>query len=135
MTEQSEDRVGVYLDFDNIVISRYNQLHRPNQFALEFQGAGLELHSTRHHPNTMSPATSMEPVKLWGRFASGCSAEVSLGDPRKPSGTRTHRIHHQPHPHHLGMPLHVTRRSTYLADPPGANVNQEARRPVQESSP
>ena len=33
MAEQSRDRVGVYLDFDNIVISRYNQLHGKNQFA------------------------------------------------------------------------------------------------------
>jgi uncharacterized LabA/DUF88 family protein len=27
MAEQSRERVGVYIDFDNIVISRYNQLH------------------------------------------------------------------------------------------------------------
>ncbi|TFC01639.1 NYN domain-containing protein [Cryobacterium adonitolivorans] len=40
MAEQSEDRVGVYLDFDNIVISRYNQLHGPNQFAKD---------KARHH--------------------------------------------------------------------------------------
>ncbi|TFC26531.1 NYN domain-containing protein [Cryobacterium sp. TMT2-18-3] len=33
MAEQSRERVGVYLDFDNIVISRYNQLHGKNQFA------------------------------------------------------------------------------------------------------
>jgi uncharacterized LabA/DUF88 family protein len=33
MTEQSQARVAVYLDFDNIVISRYNQLHGRNQFA------------------------------------------------------------------------------------------------------
>ena len=33
MTEQSEARVAVYLDFDNIVISRYNQLHGRNQFS------------------------------------------------------------------------------------------------------
>ncbi|TFC48338.1 NYN domain-containing protein [Cryobacterium sp. TMT2-17-1] len=33
MAEQSRERVGVYLDFDNIVISRYNQLHGKNQLA------------------------------------------------------------------------------------------------------
>ncbi|MBG6215248.1 MAG: NYN domain-containing protein [Cryobacterium sp.] len=33
MAEQFRERVGVYLDFDNIVISRYNQLHGKNQFA------------------------------------------------------------------------------------------------------
>ncbi|MFT2816223.1 NYN domain-containing protein [Leifsonia sp. A12D58] len=33
MTEQSPARVAVYLDFDNIVISRYNQLHGRNQFS------------------------------------------------------------------------------------------------------
>jgi len=43
MAEQSEDRVGVYLDFDNIVISRYNQLHGPNQFALD---------KARHHSSS-----------------------------------------------------------------------------------
>jgi len=35
MAEQLRQRVGVYLDFDNIVISRYNQLHGHNQFALD----------------------------------------------------------------------------------------------------
>jgi hypothetical protein len=33
MSEQSRARVGVYLDFDNIVISRYNQLHGDGAFA------------------------------------------------------------------------------------------------------
>ena len=42
MAEQSEDQVGVYLDFDNIVISRYNQLHGTNQFAKD---------KARHHTN------------------------------------------------------------------------------------
>lgn len=32
MSEQSHPRVGVYLDFDNIVISRYNQLHGDGAF-------------------------------------------------------------------------------------------------------
>ncbi|TFC84044.1 NYN domain-containing protein [Cryobacterium sinapicolor] len=32
MSEQSQPRVGVYLDFDNIVISRYNQLHGDGAF-------------------------------------------------------------------------------------------------------
>jgi hypothetical protein len=40
MAEQSEDQVGVYLDFDNIVISRYNQVHGTNQFAKD---------KARHH--------------------------------------------------------------------------------------
>ena len=33
MAEQSRERVGVYLDFDNSVISHYNQMHGKNQFA------------------------------------------------------------------------------------------------------
>lgn len=32
MSEPTEARVAVYVDFDNIVISRYNQLHGPRQF-------------------------------------------------------------------------------------------------------
>ncbi|MCU1408944.1 MAG: hypothetical protein JWM23_1024 [Microbacteriaceae bacterium] len=32
MAEQSRERVGVYIDFDNIVISRYNQLHGKGAF-------------------------------------------------------------------------------------------------------
>ncbi|TFC50342.1 MULTISPECIES: NYN domain-containing protein [unclassified Cryobacterium] len=47
MAEQSEDRVGVYLDFDNIVISRYNQLHGPNQFAKD---------KARHHTSSHAKA-------------------------------------------------------------------------------
>lgn len=33
MAKASRDRVAVYIDFDNIVISRYNQLHGNGQFA------------------------------------------------------------------------------------------------------
>ena len=33
MAEQSRERVGVYIDFDNIIISRYNQLHGKGAFA------------------------------------------------------------------------------------------------------
>lgn len=33
MAKASRDRVAVYIDFDNIVISRYNQLHGDGQFA------------------------------------------------------------------------------------------------------
>lgn len=33
MARASRDRVAVYIDFDNIVISRYNQLHGDGQFA------------------------------------------------------------------------------------------------------
>jgi uncharacterized LabA/DUF88 family protein len=32
MAEQSRERVGAYIDFDNIVISRYNQLHGKGAF-------------------------------------------------------------------------------------------------------
>lgn len=47
MVEQSENRVGVYLDFDNIVISRYNQLHGANQFAKD---------KARHHTSSHAKA-------------------------------------------------------------------------------
>ena len=32
MTEPSESRVAVYIDFDNIVVSRYNQLYGRSAF-------------------------------------------------------------------------------------------------------
>ena len=32
MTDADADRVAVYLDFDNIVISRYDQVHGRSQF-------------------------------------------------------------------------------------------------------
>jgi len=35
MAESTEGRVAVYIDFDNIVISRYNQLYGRNQFSLD----------------------------------------------------------------------------------------------------
>ena len=36
MTESGVTRVAVYLDFDNIVISRYDQLHGRNSFQRPF---------------------------------------------------------------------------------------------------
>ena len=33
MPETTDTRVAVYIDFDNIIISRYNQLHGPQQFS------------------------------------------------------------------------------------------------------
>jgi hypothetical protein len=53
MAEHSEDRVGVYLDFDNIVISRYNQLHGPNQFALD-----KARHHSSNHPKADPAVTA-----------------------------------------------------------------------------
>ena len=35
MADSTEGRVAVYIDFDNIVISRYNQLYGRNQFSLD----------------------------------------------------------------------------------------------------
>ena len=55
MAEHSEDRVGVYLDFDNIVISRYNQLHGTNQFALD---------KARHHSSNHPKADPVVTARI-----------------------------------------------------------------------
>ena len=41
MTEPGAPRVAVYLDFDNIVISRYDQIHGRNSFQRD-KAAGFE---------------------------------------------------------------------------------------------
>ena len=35
MPEPSDTRVAVYIDFDNIVVSRYNQLHGARKFSTD----------------------------------------------------------------------------------------------------
>src|SRR4051794_22696404 len=40
MTEPGDPRVAVYIDFDNIVISRYDQVHGRNQFQRDKARAG-----------------------------------------------------------------------------------------------
>ena len=35
MPESTDTRVAVYIDFDNIVVSRYNQLHGPRRFSTD----------------------------------------------------------------------------------------------------
>ena len=51
MTEPGAPRVAVYLDFDNIVISRYDQLHGRNSFHRD-KAAGLD-----KHPDRLTAAT------------------------------------------------------------------------------
>ena len=51
MTEPGAPRVAVYLDFDNIVISRYDQLHGRNSFQRD-KAAGLA-----NHPDRLTAAT------------------------------------------------------------------------------
>ena len=51
MTEPGAPRVAVYLDFDNIVISRYDQLHGRNSFQRD-KAAGLD-----KHPDRLTAAT------------------------------------------------------------------------------
>lgn len=46
MTEPGAPRVAVYLDFDNIVISRYDQLHGRNSYQKDKAG-GLDKHADR----------------------------------------------------------------------------------------
>lgn len=55
MAEQSHERVAVYLDFDNIVISRYNQLHGKNQFAKD---------KVRYHLATNAAADPMISARI-----------------------------------------------------------------------
>ena len=49
MTEPVATRVAVYLDFDNIVISRYDQIHGRNSFQRD-KAKGLEQHADRVQP-------------------------------------------------------------------------------------
>jgi uncharacterized LabA/DUF88 family protein len=51
VTEPGAPRVAVYLDFDNIVISRYDQLHGRNSFQRD-KAAGLD-----KHPDRLTAAT------------------------------------------------------------------------------
>ena len=49
MTEPGDGRVAVYIDFDNIVISRYDQVHGRSQFMrdrAELIGAHLDVRSS-----------------------------------------------------------------------------------------
>ncbi len=55
MAEQLRQRVGVYLDFDNIVISRYNQLHGHNQFAQD---------KARHHAKSNPKADAQVTARI-----------------------------------------------------------------------
>ena len=40
MSEPGDGRVAVYIDFDNIVISRYDQVHGRGQFMRDRQKSG-----------------------------------------------------------------------------------------------
>jgi hypothetical protein len=51
VTEPDAPRVAVYLDFDNIVISRYDQMHGRNSFQRD-KAAGLD-----KHPDRLTAAT------------------------------------------------------------------------------
>lgn len=50
MADSDDTRVAVYLDFDNIVISRYDQVHGRNQFQRDRQQRGFSAEDRSAHP-------------------------------------------------------------------------------------
>ena len=57
MTESGATRVAVYLDFDNIVISRYDQVHGRNSFQKD-KTKELEKDRLQWRPSTSAPSST-----------------------------------------------------------------------------
>lgn len=65
MTEPVSTRVAVYLDFDNIVISRYDQIHGRNSFQRD-KAKGLEQHAERLDRATVDVAAVLDFASSFG---------------------------------------------------------------------
>jgi hypothetical protein len=83
MTEPAMPRVAVYLDFDNIVISRYDQVNGRNSFQRDKAG-GLELHSDRLARATVDVGAIIDFASSFGtlvltRAYADWSADVNAG--------------------------------------------------------
>ncbi|OBH58417.1 NYN domain-containing protein [Mycobacterium sp. E2479] len=83
MTEPVLTRVAVYLDFDNIVISRYDQIHGRNSFQRD-KAKGLEQQAERLDPATVDVAAILDFASSFGtlvltRAYADWSADINAG--------------------------------------------------------
>ncbi|OBK48815.1 NYN domain-containing protein [Mycobacterium sp. 1081908.1] len=83
MTEPAMARVAVYLDFDNIVISRYDQVNGRNSFQRD-KAAGLEQHQDRLARATVDVGAIIDFASSFGtlvltRAYADWSADVNAG--------------------------------------------------------
>jgi uncharacterized LabA/DUF88 family protein len=83
MTEPVATRVAVYLDFDNIVISRYDQIHGRNSFQKD-KAKGLEQHSERLNRATVDVGAVLDFASSFGtlvltRAYADWSADINAG--------------------------------------------------------
>lgn len=83
MTEPVAARVAVYLDFDNIVISRYDQIHGRNSFQRD-KAKGLEQQSDRLDRATVDVAAILDFASSFGtlvltRAYADWSADINAG--------------------------------------------------------
>lgn len=83
MTEPVAARVAVYLDFDNIVISRYDQIHGRNSFQKD-KAKGLEQHSERLGQATVDVGAILDYASSFGtlvltRAYADWSADINAG--------------------------------------------------------
>lgn len=83
MTEPVATRVAVYLDFDNIVISRYDQIHGRNSFQRD-KAKGLEQQSERLDRATVDVGAVLDFASSFGtlvltRAYADWSADINAG--------------------------------------------------------
>jgi len=83
MTDSGEGRVAVYLDFDNIVISRYDQVNGRNSFQKD-KAKGLDKHADRLERATVDIGAIIDFASSFGtlvltRAYADWSAEVNTG--------------------------------------------------------
>jgi hypothetical protein len=83
MTDADADRVAVYLDFDNIVISRYDQVNGRNSFQKD-KAKGLDKHADRLERATVDVGAIIDFASSFGtlvltRAYADWSAEVNTG--------------------------------------------------------
>ncbi|OSC32249.1 hypothetical protein B8W69_00105 [Mycobacterium vulneris] len=83
MTEPIATRVAVYLDFDNIVISRYDQINGRNSFQRD-KAKGLEQHTERLDRATVEVAAILDFASSFGtlvltRAYADWSADINAG--------------------------------------------------------
>ena len=83
MADLGEGRVAVYLDFDNIVISRYDQVNGRNSFQRDKAG-GLEQHPERQARATVDVGAIIDFASSFGtlvltRAYADWSADVNVG--------------------------------------------------------
>ncbi len=83
MTDADADRVAVYLDFDNIVISRYDQVNGRSSFQKD-KAKGLDKHADRLERATVDVGAIIDFASSFGtlvltRAYADWSAEVNVG--------------------------------------------------------